>query len=235
MTIDNNGRRAALSAAVKVLALLSPLLLPALAGCTTAEGTNAFATPATFEREVMTSTLQGLDIIPQEVKKPDDETRAPLVMPKQVAQLPAPTKGSAAAALPVNSDNPQINTAGLTQADLDRLRNARVVDLNSLAGRPLTDAERKQLTARMQAANMQVAERADRPLILPPTSYFAGYQGADLICKAPDGTLVSLKDPKCPDAIKKAMRKEGPQGNGVDSAIAQDEYNMKHGLDANGQ
>jgi len=234
MIIDDKGRRAAVSAAIKLVALLSPLLLPALAGCTTAEGTNAFATPATFEREVMTSTLQGLDIIPQTEKKPDDETRAPLVMPKQTAQLPTPTKAGAANSLPADSNNPQINTAGLSQADLDKLRNARVVDLNSVSGRPLTDAERKQITARMQAANMQVAERGDRPLILPPTSYFTGYQG-NVVCKAADGSLVALNDPKCPDTIKKAMQKQGPGGNGIDSAINRDLYNAQNGLDANGQ
>ena len=70
MIDDHKGRFLSVpSAALKLLALLSPLLLPALAGCTTAEGTNAFATPATFEREVMTSTLQGLDIVPQEVNR----------------------------------------------------------------------------------------------------------------------------------------------------------------------
>lgn len=220
---------------MKLLALLSPLLLPALAGCTTAEGTNAFATPATFEREVMTSTLQGLDIVPQDTKKPDDQLRAPLVMPKQTAQLPRPTKGSDMAMLPTDSNNPRINTAGLTQADLDRLRNARVVDLTSLAGRPLTDSERKQLTARMQAANMQVSSNDNRSLTLPPTSYFTSYKGKDAICLAKDGTLVSLKDPKCPDEIKKAMQRQGPDGGGVDAAIAKDTYNMKHGLDASGQ
>jgi hypothetical protein len=237
MSSDKSGRRAAVPAAVlRLLAVLSPLLLvPALSACTTAEGTNAFATPATFEREVMTSTLQGLDIIPKDSKKPDDQTRAPLVMPKQTAQLPPPTKGGRdLAMLPADSSNPQINTAGLTQADLDRLRNARVVDLNSLAGRPLTDSERKQLTARMQAANMQVSENGNRPLTLPPTSYFTSYQGKDAICLAKDGTLVSLKDPKCPDEIKKAMHRDGPAGNGIDAAIAQDTYNMKNGRDANG-
>jgi len=227
--------RAGPSAVLKLLALLSPLLLPALAGCTTAEGTNAFATPATFEREVMTSTLQGLDIVPQDVKKPDDRTRTPLVLPKQTAVLPPPQKDTQVASLPANSDNPQISTAGLSQADLAHLRNARVVDLNSLSGRPLTDTERKQLTARMQAANVQVATNGDRPLYLPPPSYFTDYQGKDKICLAKDGTLVSLSDPKCPDDIKKAMRREVATGNGVDSAIQRDTYNMQHGLDANGQ
>ncbi|MGN6101341.1 MAG: hypothetical protein ACTHOR_09350, partial [Devosia sp.] len=63
----------------------------------------------------------------------------------------------------------------------------------------------------------------------------SGYNGGDAICRAADGTLVSLKDPKCPEDIRKALRRAGPQGNGVASAISQDEYNMKHGLDANGQ
>ena len=236
MSSGNIGQRMASPAGImKLLVLLSPLLLPALAGCTTAEGTNAFATPATFEREVMTSTLQGLDIVPKDEKKPTEQTRAPLVIPKQTAQLPPPTNGNAASVLPQDSDSPQINTAGLSQADLDKLRNARVVDLNSMAGRPLTDAERKQLTARMQAANMQVSSNGNRALTLPPTSYFTNYKGKDAICLAKDGTLVSLTDPKCPDEIKKALRREAPQSSGVDAAIAQDTYNMKHGLDANGQ
>ncbi|MDR3476126.1 MAG: hypothetical protein P4M09_31160 [Devosia sp.] len=237
MSSDKSGRRAAGAAAVfKLLAVLSPLLLPALSACTTAEGTNAFATPATFEREVMTSTLQGLDIVGKDSKKPDDQTRAPLVMPKQTAQLPAPTKNSGdVAMLPADSNNPQINTAGLTQADLDHLRNARVVDLSSVAGRPLTDAERKQLVARMQAANMQVSENGSRALTLPPADYFSSYHGKDAVCLAKDGTLVSLSDPKCPDEIKKAMRRDGPAGNGVAAAISRDTYNMKNGLDANGQ
>jgi|GEM_PF-461326 len=220
---------------VKLLALLSPLLLPALAGCTTAEGTNAFATPATFEREVMTSTLQGLDIVPQTATKPVDQTRAPLVMPKQMAQLPSPTKEGDNPVLPTDSDNPQISTAGLTKADIDHLRNARVVDLNSISGRPLTDTERKQLTARMVAANMQVSTNGSRALTLPPEGYFTSYRGQDAICLAKDGSLVSLKDPKCPDEIKKAMAKDGPAGLGIDAAIQRDTYNMKHGLDANGQ
>jgi hypothetical protein len=236
MIDDHKGRFLSVpSAALKLLALLSPLLLPALAGCTTAEGTNAFATPATFEREVMTSTLQGLDIVPQEVKKPDDRSRTPLVLPKQTAVLPPPQKDVQVASLPANSDNPQISTAGLTKADLDHLRNARVVDLNSLAGRPLTDVERRQLTARMQAANMQVTASSDRPLYLPPPSYFSDFKGADKICLAKDGTLVSLTDAKCPDQIKKAMRREVQMGNGVDAGINQDLYSAANGKDANGQ
>jgi hypothetical protein len=232
MISDNTGRRAAiLGTLLRPLAALSLLLtLPLLAACTTTEGTNAFATPATFEREVMTSTLQGLDIVPQEEKKPDNTRRAPLVLPKNTAQLPAPGTSIATAALPADSDNPTINTAGLTQADMDHLRNARVVDLNSLAGRPLTDVERRQLTARMQAANIHVSEAGTRPLTLPPVSYFSNYKGKDSICLAKDGTLVALNDPKCPAEVKAAMRKDGPVGQDINGAIEQQQYNMKHGI-----
>ncbi len=107
-------------------ALVLVMLLPALAACTTAEGTNALVDPGTFEREVMDTTLQGLDIIPPPPAKVDKRQRTPLVLPKQMAQLPPPTK-SDSAALPVDSNNPQISTAGLSQADLQHLRNARVI------------------------------------------------------------------------------------------------------------
>jgi len=209
--------------------MVAILMLPALAACTTAEGTNALVDPGTFEREVMTSTLQGLDIVPQDAAKPDPTRRAPLVMPKQVAQLPPPTPGSGAAtALPADSDNPQVSTAGLSAADLQRLRNARVVDLRSLDGRPLTDTERKQLTARM-AASTQVASGTSRPLTLPPTSYFSSYKGRDTICRAKDGTLVALSDARCPVEIRKAMGREAPVGVGVHNSISSDLGNMSAG------
>jgi hypothetical protein len=238
MTSDNMGRRVALLAAVlKPLAGMAlVLMLPALSACTTAEGTNALVDPGTFEREVMTSTLQGLDLVPQDVKKPDTERRAPLVLPKQVAQLPAPESvDKAAAALPADSDNPQINTAGISQADMQRLRDARVVDLQSVAGRPLTDAERKQLTARMQAANMQVSEAGSRPLTLPPVSYFSDYKGKDTVCKATDGTLVALTDKRCPTQIRDAMRRAGPTPVSIDQSINQDLYNAQNGITPDNQ
>ncbi len=94
MSSDIYGRRTAyLAAILRPLAALSVLLvLPLLSACVTAEGTNAMVDPGTFEREVMTSTLQGLDIVPQEQKPVSNERRAPLVLPKQTAQLPAPVK-----------------------------------------------------------------------------------------------------------------------------------------------
>ena len=164
----------------------------------------------------MTSTLQGLALVPQDQKPETNQRRAPLVLPKETAMLPPPTKDESAL-LPKDSNNVQINTAGLSDADLQRLRNARVVDLHSLSGRPLTDTEARQLTARMSAANFSGA--TNRPLTLPPEEYFTTYKGKNLVCLAPNGQLVALNDPSCPDAIRKALRKGGPNSGGVDASI----------------
>ena len=201
------------------LAVIGLLLFSALGACTTAEGTNALVDPGTFEREVMTSTMQGLALIPQDQKPTSNQRRAPLVLPRQTAVLPSPTKDETAQ-LPKDSDSVQINTAGLTDADLKRLRDARVVDLHSLSGRPLTDTEQRQLTARMGAANMAVTATTNRPLILPPEDYFTTYKGKNLVCLAPNGQLVALKDPSCPDAIRKALAKAGPDTSSADAAAA---------------
>jgi len=231
MKRDTTGRPAALLAAMlKPLAALSLILLvPVLSACTTSEGTNALVDPGTFEREVMDTTLQGLDILPPPPAKDDKERRGPLVMPKQVADLPPPTKGTAAAALPVDSDNPQINTAGLTQADLQHLRNARVIDLQALDGRPLTDTERKQLAARLAVANTNAAP-GTRALTLPPVSYFADYKGKDAVCKAADGTLVPFRDSRCPAKIRNVMVKDMGMTQGVDQSISNELYNAENGL-----
>lgn len=222
MSIDISGRQSVIMAVTRrSLAALALLLLPVLSACTTAEGTNALVDPGTFEREVMTSTLQGLDIVPQNQKPTTNERRAPLVLPKDTAMLPAPTKENSTA-LPTDSDNVQINTAGLTDADLQRLRNARVVDLRSIDGRPLTDVERKELTARMSAANINVASQGNRPLYLPPVTYFTDYKGKNLICKTSDGSFVALNDPKCPQAIRDALRRQGPEAVSVDGGINSD-------------
>jgi len=233
MKRDTTGRPAAfLAALLKPLAALSLILMvPVLSACTTSEGTNALVDPGTFEREVMDTTLQGLDILPPPAAKDDKERRGPLVMPKQVAQLPAPTKGSAAAALPVDSDNPRINTAGLTDADLQHLRNARVIDLQALDGRPLTDTERKQLTARLAAANVSQAP-GTRALTLPPVSYFADYKGKDAVCKAADGTLVPFRDSRCPEQIRRVMVKDMGPTESIDQSINNQLYNAENGLTA---
>jgi|SRR6185437_14692037 hypothetical protein len=234
MTSKTIGRRAApLATVVTRLAALSLLLLmPALSACTTADGTNALVDPGTFEREVMDSTLQGLDILPPNPEKGALQPRAPLVLPKRVGQLPPPSTGDNKA-LPTDSNNPQINTASLSPGDLQRLRGARVVDLHTLDGRPLTDTERKQLTARMMAANMTPRSNGDRPLTLPPVSYFSDYKGKDTVCKATDGTLVALNDKRCPAAVKDAMRKQAPEAPSVVNQMQQQQYDMAHGINPN--
>jgi hypothetical protein len=233
MTSDTSGRRGAfMFALLKPLALLSLfVLLPALSACTTDEGTNALVDPSTFEREVMDPTLQGLDIIPPDPAKAAPERRAPLVLPKGTGVLPPPSTNTANAQLPVDSSDPSVNTAGLSQADLAHLRNAKVIDLASLNGRPLTDIERRQLAARLQVANTQVP--GARPLTLPPASYFTSYQGKDAICKAADGSLVSLSDPKCPDQIRHALRGAQPVAGSVANDIQSQTYDMENGINPN--
>lgn len=193
-------------ARMKVL-LVAPLAgaaLLALGACTTVEGTNAFTDIGTFEREVMTSTLQGVGIIPQENKPELESPRAPLVLPGSTDTLPPPTE-SRVAELPEDSDAVQIDAAGISEADLQRLRNARVVDIRSVSGRPLTAEESRQLQARMQAGGISTTQGA-RPLYLPPDEYFTTVNNQDLVCLAPNGDLVPLDDPACPPAIRAALQ-----------------------------
>ncbi len=178
------------------------LMLVVLSGCTTIEGTNAFVNVATFEREVMTQTAQGIGLIPQDQKPPIKTPRAPLVMPSKNESLPPPTQPDLNA-LPKDSDTVQIDMSGISQADLKRLRNARVVDLRTLAGRPLTEAETRQLTARMSAARLK--STGTRPLYLPPDRYFTTINNVDMVCLAPNGKLVPLDDPTCPPEIRAAL------------------------------
>lgn len=186
-----------------VLCALTLGLVTALQACTTVEGTNALTDIGTFEREVMTSTLQGVGIVDKPAaKEPLAGHRAPLVLPKQTETLPAPQESVAEAALPTDSDTVQIDMTGLTEEDLRRLRNARVVDLRSLSGRPLTEVEARQLTARMKAARVGTAQRS---LIIPPDEYFTTVKGEDYVCLAANGELVPVSDPACPPAIKKAL------------------------------
>ncbi len=235
MTSDTSGRHGAfLLALVKPLALLSLfIVLPALSACTTDEGTNALVDPSTFEREVMDPTLQGLDIIPPDPSKPDPTRRAPLVLPKGTGALPPPTQDTANAQLPVDSSDPSISTAGLSQADLAHLRDAKVIDLTSLNGRELTDTERRQLAARLEVANAQANAAGARPLTLPPASYFTSFQGKDAVCKAADGSLVSLSDPKCPEKIRNAMHGAQPVAGSVVNDMMAQEYDMQNGIDPN--
>ena len=170
MSVALTRQSAAIRAAMKTgLAALGLMATLALAACTTVEGTNAMTDFGTFEREVMNTTARGVGLIPGDPPKEDlTMARAPLVLPKSDAGLPTPTTQVAAAQLPANSDTVQIDTTNLSEADIVLLRNARVVDMRTLGGRPLTEAEARQLTARMQAANMAVTANNERPLYLPP-------------------------------------------------------------------
>ncbi len=197
------------------LVAFAALMVGALAACTTVEGTNALTDFGTFEREVLITTAQGVGLVPKGAAKEEPtQARAPLALPRDDTNLPAPTT-SMANQLPVDSDSVQIDISGLTEADLTRLRNARVVDLRSVSGRPLTEAETKALTARMIAANRQVTVNGQRPLYLPPDEYFVTVAGVDLVCATATGELVSLNDPKCPEDVRKALKRAGPQGGGL--------------------
>jgi hypothetical protein len=221
----STGRRP-FALAVSRAALVSLGLAAALAlsACTTTEGTNALTDFGTFEREVMTSTLQGFGVVPKGEKEETNQRRAPLVLPKDGGPLPAPQEAVEVASLPVDSDNVQIDTTGLTEDDLKRLRNARVVDLRTLDGRPLTDAEAKQLTARMTAARLKTGHR---PLYMPPEEYFVSVGEEAYVCMSKKGQLVPVTHKDCPYEIKEAIgRKQvqsgGRLGNGPNSNLSED-------------
>ncbi len=208
MRIGLTGRQTAIQALARTsLASLGVILALGLAACTTVEGTNALTDVGTFEREVMSSTARGVGLIPGEAPKEDlTAARAPLVLPASGQALPAPSKATAVAQLPANSDTVRIDTTNLTEADIQRLRNAKVVDLRTLSGRPLTEQEARSLTARMQAANMSVSTNSNRPLYLPPDEYFTRVGDAELVCATPSGEVVALNDARCPDNVRKAIR-----------------------------
>ena len=218
MRIGLTGQHSAPGAVTRMgLASLGLVLTLALGACTTVEGTNALTDFGTFEREVMTTTARGVGLLPGETPKEDiTNARAPLVLPAAGQALPAPSPEAAVAQLPTDSDSVQIDTTNLTQADIQRLRNAKVVDLNSVAGRPLTEQETRALMARMQAHNADVtAVSGKRPLYMPPAEYFTRVGDADLVCATPGGELVSINDPKCPEEVRKAIRAtyRGPGGS----------------------
>jgi hypothetical protein len=185
--------------------------------CTTVEGTNAMTDFGTFEREVLNTTARGVGLIPGDAPKQDlTNARAPLVLPRNQAALPAPSQ-AVTSQLPTDSSKVQIDTANLTQADIENLRNARVVDLRSLSGRPLTETEINQMTARMRAANIAVTGDARRPLYLPPAEYFTRVGDAQLVCRAASGELVSLRDERCPADVRRALQSSGPTAASLSS------------------
>jgi len=205
-----------ISSALSRIAAISLGLVAALAlsACTTTEGTNAMTDFGTFEREVLTSTLSGFGVVDK--PNPKEETvqpRGPLVLPKDGRSLPSPAvANSGVAALPADSDRVQIDTSGLSDEDLKRLRNARVVDLRTVAGRPLTEAETKQLTARMTAAQLKPGAR---PLYLPPEEYFLNLEGTDLVCMSKGGQLVPVNSRECPKEVRDAIAQRGATSGGL--------------------
>jgi hypothetical protein len=200
MPFELTGARIAAFAAISLVSL-------GLSACTTTEGTNAFTSAQTFETEVMDKTAAGLGLIPQEVKPDPTNPRGPLVMPKDTKVLPPPEQSTQVASqLPVDSAQPKVDTAGLSSADIERIRHVRVVDVNTPDGRPLTAAELQKLTSRMKAYQLS----SKRSIFTPPEQYFtlsAGQQ--DMVCLAKNGDLVSVNDPNCPLEIRKALLKKG--------------------------
>lgn len=198
MPFELTGARIAATAAILLVAT-------GLSACTTTEGTNAFTSAQTFETEVMDSTAQGLGLIPKPVKPDPTNPRGPLVIPKSTSVLPSPQDDTVTAQLPEDSNQPKIDTNGLSNADIERLRHVRVVDINTPDGRPLTAAELKKMTARMKGFTLN----SKRSIFTPPEQYFsltAGQQ--DLVCLAKNGDLVPVNDPSCPIEIRNALLKK---------------------------
>jgi hypothetical protein len=198
MAFELTGRRSASLAAIVLVAT-------GLSACTTTEGTNAFTDIATFEREVMTSTAQGVGLVPKSVKPDPTNPRGPLVLPKSGEALPAPTENTAVAMLPEDSAEVKVDMTGLTQADLARAKRTKVVTLSTPDGRPLTAEELRSLTARMKEFRIS----KQRSIFTPPEEYFSvSANQQDLVCLAANGELVSVNDPACPPEIRKALLKK---------------------------
>lgn len=197
MAFELIGRRSVSLAAILLMA-------GGLAACTTTEGTNAFTDIATFEREVMTSTAQGIGLVPKSVKPDPTNIRGPLVLPKAGEALPAPTEDRTAELLPEDSSDVRIDTTGLTEADLSRLKRTKVVSLNTPDGRPLTAAELKVLTGKMK--DFRISKK--RSIYTPPEEYFTITSNQqDYVCLAANGELVPVNDPACPAEIREALLK----------------------------
>ncbi len=180
------------------LGMLMLTATSALAACTTVEGTNAFVDPVTFEREVMRPTLQGVGLVPAEEKAPLTGERSPLVMPSSGTTAPPPTQSSAS--IPEDSDDVVVDTASLTTADLQALRTGTVVSSAAPSGRPLTEAEARELAARSA-----VLSGSQRNIYLPPAEYFQTVNGQQMICQAANGQLVAITDPSCPADVRAAL------------------------------
>ena len=209
MRFDLTGRRTATLAALL-------LVSAGLSACTTTEGTNAFSDPATFEREVMDSTAQGLGLIPAPVKPDPTNPRGPLVLPKDTTGAAAADhrhrrrRDAAGRFRPGRRSTPPASAT----ADIERLRHVRVVDVNTPDGRPLTQAELKTMTAKMKGFTLN----SKRSIFTPPEQYFTLSGGQqDLVCLA-KGELVSVNDPTCPPEIRKALLKKRAERRSLHSS-----------------
>jgi hypothetical protein len=207
MRSEGIGRRPVTKTALRAGLFPAALLgLALLAGCTTIEGTNALVDATTFEREVMSETLRGVGMMEREQKPEITTPRAPLVLPRDTRNLPPPPTQTAASQLPVDSTGVQIDASRMSEDDLRRLREARVItDARAMSGRPLTEQETRMLTARMQQVQVQ---KGGRPLYLPPDSYFTTVRGQEMVCMAKSGDLVPLNDPSCPPEIRAALARQ---------------------------
>jgi hypothetical protein len=182
------------------------LVSAGLSACTTTEGTNAFTSPQTFENEVIDPMAAGIGLIPRPPAKPDPTNpRGPLVMPRDTKVLPPPEKETTFAALPADSNTPKVDTSGMSQEDIARLKHVRVVDISTPDGRPLTAAELKQLLGRMKDFTLS----GKRSLFTPPEQYFSLTGGQqDFVCLAKNGNIVSVSDPSCPVEVRNALLKK---------------------------
>lgn len=173
-----------------------------LSACTTIEGTNALTDPLTFEREVLRTTLAGVGVIDQETKEAEAIERGPLVLPAAGATPPPPSQS--VASIPEDSNRVVIDPTGLSTADLEMLQSGRVVGSGITTGRALTDAETRQLAARI-AAYRRAQGLEERNIYLPPEDYFQQVGNQNLICLAANGDLVSIDDPRCPPDVRAAL------------------------------
>lgn len=174
----------------------------ALSACTTIEGTNALTDPFTFEREVLRTTLSGVGVIDKDIKEPVAIERSPLVVPASGTTPPPPSQS--VASIPEDSNRVTIDPSGLTSADLEMLRSGRVIGSGTITGRPLTDAETRQLAARI-AAYRRAQGGEERSIYLPPEQYFQQVGSQSLICLAANGDLVQVNDPRCPPDVRAAL------------------------------
>lgn len=183
------------------------LLAASLSACTTIEGTNALSDVGTFEREVGQETLKGLGMVPREAKEPIKTPRGMLALPKEGLAVPPPSEDLEAAMIPTDSDAAKIDTSGLTDDQIRRIRSIIVFDGLSKSGRKLTNAEIAQVTKNIEAGRLRI-DRADAPLWVPDQSYFTtSVNGQDAVCLAANGDLVSLDDPACPPEIRAQLQK----------------------------